>query len=107
MASTLEELWQQAPDCYGLASCWSLSDPDETLGAIIATWWDLGRGARSFLEAYFVNQTRNWSPNKDLVQPVYILTRKRDPLQLSVPLGSHRCAMWCDRIRLGEACQML
>ena len=46
--------------------------------------------AKFELDCLLQMQTRNWSPNKDLVQPVYILTRKRDPLQLQRPSWKSR-----------------
>ena len=34
-----------------------------------------------------VNRARTWSPNKDLLHPVYVLTRKGDPFHLQRPHG--------------------
>jgi len=68
------------------------SDPTETLSEIIEAWWDLEFEEQGHSwKLTMVNQARSWSPNKDLLHPVYVLTRKGDPFQLQRPpwgLGS-------------------
>ena len=146
---SLDELWQSALEGYGLerpseeteihvfrvilkpsldeqactrsiTHAGPLSDPNETLEQIIEAWWDLEVEEQDHswtLTA--VNRARTWSPNKDLLHPVYILTRKGDPFHLSGvtavalpkwinnyhclgllknacgPILDHCCAMWC------------
>ena len=65
-----------------------MSDPLQTLEQIIEEWWDLEVEEQNHswtLTA--VNRARTWSPNKDLLHPVYVLTRKGDPFHLQRPHG--------------------
>ena len=114
---SLDELWQYALDGYGLerpseeteihvfrvilkpsldeqacirsiTAAGPLSDPKETLGKIIEAWWDLEVEEHDHSwKLTAVNQARTWSPDKDLLHPVYILTRKGDPFQHLRPHG--------------------
>ena len=97
---SLEELWQSALENYGLerpsedteihvfrvilqtsldekactrsvTPAGPMSDPLQTLEQIIEEW------SRSLMDAQ--NRALMWSPNKDLLHPVYVLTRKGDP----------------------------
>ena len=114
---SLEELWQSALVNYGLerpsedteihvfrvilqtsldkkactrsvTPAGPMSDPLQTLEQIIEAWWDLEVEEQNHswtLTA--VNRARTWSPNKDLLHPVYVLTRKGDPFHLQRPHG--------------------
>ena len=113
----LEELWQSALVNYGLerpaknveihvfrvilqtsldkdactrsiTPAGPMSDPVQTLEQIIEEWYDLE------VETQYhswkltpVNEARSWSPNRDLSNPVYVLTRQGDPFHLTRPHG--------------------
>ena len=65
-----------------------MSDPRQTLEQIIEEWWDLEVEEQNHSwKLTAVNRTRSWSPNKDLMHPVYVLTRKGDPFHLQRPHG--------------------
>ena len=113
----LEELWRSALVNYGLerpsenteihvfrvilqtsldktactrsvTSAGPMSDPVQTLEQIIEEWWDLEVETQNHSwKLTAVNGARSWSPNKDLLNPVYVLTRKGDPFHLQRPHG--------------------
>ena len=123
----LEELWHSALVNYGLerpsenteihvfrvilqtsldktactrsvTSAGHMSDPVQTLEQIIEEWWDLEVETQNHSwKLTAVNGARSWSPNKDLLNPVYVLTRKGDPFHLQRPHGvfeviwGHKC----------------
>ena len=65
-----------------------MSDPRQTLEQIIEEWWDLEVEEQNHSwKLTAVNRARSWSPNKDLMHPVYVLTRKGDPFHLQRPHG--------------------
>ena len=65
-----------------------MSDPHQTLEQIIEEWWDLEvEEQHHSWKLTAVNRARSWSPNKDLLHPVYVLTRKGDPFHLQRPHG--------------------
>ena len=65
-----------------------MSDPIQTLEQIIEEWWDLEVETQHHSwKLTAVNGARSWSPNKDLLNPVYVLTRKGDPFHLQRPHG--------------------
>ena len=75
-----------------------MRDPVQTLEQIIEAWWDLEVETQNHSwKLTAVNGARSWSPNKDLLNPVYVLTRKGDPFHLQRPHGvfeviwGHRC----------------
>ena len=85
-------------------------DPNETLEQIIEAWWDLEVEEQDHSwKLTAVNRARTWSPNKDLLHPVNILTRKGDPFHLQRPargpgsvmgaplLGNCRCPPQVDQ----------
>ena len=81
-----------------VTSAGPMSDPVQTLEQIIEAWWDLEVEAQNHSwKLTAVNGARSWSPNKDLLNPVYVLTRKGDPFHLQRPHGvfeviwGHRC----------------
>ena len=114
---SLEELWQSALVNYGLErpsedteihvfrvilqtsldkkACTRsvtpaspITDPLQTLEQIIEEWWDLEVEEQNHSwKLTAVNRARTWSPNKDLLHPVYVLTRKGDPFHLQRPHG--------------------
>ena len=60
-----------------------MSDPIQTLEQIIEAWWDLEVETQNHSwKLTAVNGALSWSPNKDLLNPVYVLTRKGDPFHL-------------------------
>ena len=114
---SLDELWQSALDGYGLerpseeteihvfrvilkpsldeqactrsiTHAGPLRDPNETLEQIIEACWHLEVEEQDHSwKLTAVNRARTWSPNKDLLHPVYILTRRGDPFYLQRPHG--------------------
>ena len=65
-----------------------LSDPVQILEQIIEEWYDLEVEAQNHSwKLTLVNEARSWSPNKDLLNPVYVLTRNGDPFHLTRPHG--------------------
>ena len=71
-----------------VTSAGPMSDPVQTLEQIIEAWWDLEVEAQNHSwKLTAVNGARSWSPNKDLLNPVYVLTRKGDPFHLQRPHG--------------------
>ena len=71
-----------------VTSAGPMSDPVQTLEQIIEAWWDLVVEAQNHSwKLTAVNGARSWSPNKDLLNPVYVLTRKGDPFHLQRPHG--------------------
>ena len=65
----------------------ALSDPLQTLEQIIEAWWDLEVEEQNHSwKLTAVNRARSWSPNKDLLHPVYVLNRKGDPFHLQRPM---------------------
>ena len=65
-----------------------MSDPIQTLEQIIEAWWDLEVETENHSwKLTAVNGARSWSPNKDLLNPVYVLTRKGNPFHLQRPHG--------------------
>ena len=113
----LEELWQSALVNYGLerpamnveihvfrvilqtsldkeactrsiTPAGPMSDPVQTLEQIIEEWYDLEVETQNHSwKLTPVNEARSWSPNKDLLNPVYVLTRNGDPFHLTRPHG--------------------
>ena len=113
----LEELWQSALVNYGLerpamnveihvfrvilqtsldkeactrsiTPAGPMSDPVQTLEQIIEEWYDLEVETQNHSwKLTLVNEARSWSPNKDLLNPVYVLTRNGDPFHLTRPHG--------------------
>ena len=71
-----------------VTSAGPMSDPVQTLEQIIEAWWDLVETENHSWKLTAVNGARSWSPNKDLLNPVYVLTRKGDPFHLQRP---HAC----------------
>ena len=68
-----------------------MSDPVQTLEQIIEEWWDLEVETQNHSwKLTSVNGARSWSPNKDLLNPVYVLTRHRDPFHPQRPHGVDR-----------------
>ena len=71
-----------------VTSAGPMSDPVQTLEQIIEAWWDLEVETQNHSwKLTAVNGARSWSPNKDLLNPVYVLTRKGDPFHLQRPHG--------------------
>ena len=71
-----------------VTSAGPMSDPIQTLEQIIEAWWDLEVETENHSwKLTAVNGARSWSPNKDLLNPVYVLTRKGDPFHLQRPHG--------------------
>ena len=71
-----------------VTSAGPMSDPVQTLEQIIEAWWDLEVETQDHSwKLTAVNGARSWSPNKDLLNPVYVLTRKGDPFHLQRPHG--------------------
>ena len=71
-----------------ITSAGPMSDPIQTLEQIIEAWWDLEVETENHSwKLTAVNGARSWSPNKDLLNPVYVLTRKGDPFHLQRPHG--------------------
>ena len=65
-----------------------MSDPLQMLEQIIEAWWDLEVEEQNHSwKLTAVNRAHTWSPNKDLLHPVYVLTRKGDPFHLQRPHG--------------------
>ena len=65
-----------------------MSDPVQTLEQIIEEWYDLEVETQNHSwKLTPVNEARSWSPNKDLLNPVYVLTRNGDPFHLTRPHG--------------------
>ena len=63
-----------------------MRDPVQTLEQIIEAWWDLEVETQNHSwKLTAVNGARSWSPNKDLLNPVYVLTRKGDPFSSTTP----------------------
>ena len=74
-----------------------MSDPVQTLEQIIEEWWDLEVETQNHSwKLTSVNGARSWSPNKDLLNPVYVLTRQGDPFHLQRPHGVVE-VIWGDR----------
>ena len=73
--------------------CWP-NDPLQTLEQIIEEWCDLEIEEQDhswMLTA--VNRARTWSPNKDLLHPVYVLTRKGGSLSSPTPSWGYGSVM--------------
>ena len=65
-----------------------MSDPVQTLEQIIEEWYDLEVETQNHSwKLTPVNEARSWSPNRDLLNPVYVLTRQGDPFHLTRPHG--------------------
>ena len=65
-----------------------MSDPVQTLKQIIEEWYDVEVETQNHSwKLTPVNEARSWSPNKDLLNPVYVLTRNGDPFHLTRPHG--------------------
>ena len=65
-----------------------MGDLVQTLEQIIEAWWDLEVETQNHSwKLTAVNGARSWSPNKDLLNPVYVLIRKGDPFHLQRPHG--------------------
>ena len=63
-----------------------MSDPVQTLEQIIEEWYDLEVETQNHSwKLTPVNEARSWSPNRDLLNPVYVLTRQGDPFQPDTP----------------------
>ena len=55
---------------------------------IIEEWYDLEVETQNHSwKLTPVNEARSWSPNRDLLNPVYVLTRQGDPFHLTRPHG--------------------
>ena len=71
-----------------VTSAGPMSDPVQTLEQMIEAWWDLEVETQNHSwKLTAVNGARSWSPNKNLLNPVYVLTRKGDPFHLQRPHG--------------------
>jgi len=65
-----------------------ISDPLQTLEQIIEEWWDLEvEEPNHSWTLTAVNRARTWSPNKELLHPVYVPNPQRGSLHLQRPLG--------------------
>ena len=124
----LEELWQSALVNYGLerpamnveihvfrvilqtsldkeactrsvTPAGPMSDPVQTLEQIIEEWYDLEVETQNHSwKLTPVNEARSWSPNKDLLNPVYVLTRNGDPFHLTRPQWGLRSTMGGEKL---------